>query len=99
MVEAGDKVRIKNYAKKFNGELATVDSRDGAYVYVFPDCQPENKEYPLELYEHEVELVQKKHKRVIDLFHRLHNDGMSEELSEDITQYFLDKYPELREDT
>jgi hypothetical protein len=57
LVDVGDRVRIKNFAKKFNGELGTVDYRDGYYVYVFPDCQPENKEYPLELYDHEVELI------------------------------------------
>lgn len=55
-VKAGDRVRIKNYAEKFNGEIGTVDSRDGAYVYVFIDSQPDNTEYPFELYECEVEL-------------------------------------------
>ena len=55
-VTAGDRVRIKNFAKKFDGELGTVDRRDGYYVYVFLDCQPENKKYPLELYDNEVEL-------------------------------------------
>ena len=58
MVKKGDRVRIKNFAKKFNGGLATVDSVDGYYVNVFPDSQPENKTYPLELLDNEVELVQ-----------------------------------------
>ena len=60
-VKAGDRVRIKNFAKKFNGGLGTVDSVDGYYVNVFPDSQPENKTYPLELLDNEVELVEKKH--------------------------------------
>ena len=59
MVKAGDRVYIKNYAPKFNGELGTVDYRDGAYVYVFIDSQPDNTEYPFELYDHEVELQQR----------------------------------------
>lgn len=58
LVKAGDRVRIKNYAEKWNGEIGTVDSRDGAYVYVFIDSQPDNTEYPFELYENEVEHVQ-----------------------------------------
>jgi hypothetical protein len=57
MVEAGDRVRIKNYSEKLNDELGTVDSRSGYYVYVFPDCQPDNKDYPLELYDCEVEKI------------------------------------------
>lgn len=57
VVGAGDRVRIKNYSEKFNGELGTVHSRSGYYVYVLPDCQPDNKDYPLELYDHEVEKV------------------------------------------
>jgi hypothetical protein len=56
-VEVGNRVRIKNYSEKLNGELGTVDSCDGYYVYVFPDCQPDNKKYPVELYQHEVEKV------------------------------------------
>ena len=55
MVEAGDRVSIKNYSKKLNGELGTVDHRDGAYMYVFLDCQPDNTKYPIELYDNEVE--------------------------------------------
>ena len=57
MIQEGSRVRIQNYSKKFNGELATVDHIDGGYVYVFLDCQPENKKYPLELYHHEVENI------------------------------------------
>lgn len=57
MVKAGDRVRIKCYAEKWNGEIGTVDYRDGAYVYVFIDSQPDNKKYPFELYDHEVELI------------------------------------------
>lgn len=54
MFKKGDRVKVKNYAKKFNGKLATVDRVNGFYVYVFLDCQPNNKCYPLELYETEV---------------------------------------------
>ncbi len=60
IVKAGDRVRIKNYAEKFNGEIGTVDSVDGAYVHVFIDSQPDNTEYPFELYETEVELINEK---------------------------------------
>ena len=60
MVKKGDRVRIKNFAEKFNGELGTVDSRDGYYVYVFLDCQPNNKEYPLEVYDNELDIIEDK---------------------------------------
>ena len=58
VVQVGDRVRIKRHSEKFNGELGTVDSRDGYYVYVFLDCQPDNKEYPLEVYDNELDLVE-----------------------------------------
>lgn len=57
MVIAGDRVRIKNYSETLNGETGTVAYRDGGYVYVFPDCQPDNTKYPVELYDNEVEKI------------------------------------------
>lgn len=55
--EANDTVRIKGYSKKLNGKLGVVDSTDGEYVYVFPNCQPNNTKYPVELYQSEVEVM------------------------------------------
>lgn len=57
MFEKGDRVRVKNFTDKFNGELGIVDSVDGYYVNVFLDCQPDNKDYPLELLQTEVSHV------------------------------------------
>lgn len=57
LVKKGDRVRIKNFAEKFNGEIGTVGYRNGYYVYVFIDNQPDNKKYPFELYDSEVELI------------------------------------------
>jgi hypothetical protein len=57
VIENGTRVRVKNYAPRYNGELGTVDYVDGYYVYVFLDCQPDNTEYPFELYQHEIEIV------------------------------------------
>jgi len=55
MIKVGNRVRIKNYSKTLNGEKGTVVRRDGYYVYVYPDCQPNNTKYPLELYDCELE--------------------------------------------
>ena len=56
-LKKGSRVRIKNYAANYNGRLATVTRIDGAYVYVYLDCQPKNKKYPLELLVNEVEKI------------------------------------------
>lgn len=56
-MKKGDTVRIKNYSEALNGELGTIDYIDGGYIGVFPDCQPDNTKYPVELYFHEVEIV------------------------------------------
>ena len=57
MVKAGDRVCIKSYSEELNGEFGIVSHRDGFYVYIFPDCQPDNTKYPVELYDNEVEKV------------------------------------------
>ena len=53
-VQSGDRVRIQFYSEQLNGTLGTVDRVDGQYVYVFPDIQPNNNKYPIELYPREV---------------------------------------------
>jgi len=57
MFKKGDRIRVKNFTPKFNGELGTVNKIDGFYVWVFLDCQPANKDYPLELLINEVQDV------------------------------------------
>jgi hypothetical protein len=57
----GDRVRITKYSKTLNGELGTVSFINGFYIYVYPDCQPDNTRYPIELYSSELEMVKEIH--------------------------------------
>lgn len=56
-IKKGDRIIVKNFCKKYNGEKGTVDSVNGLYVNVFLDCQPFNKSYPFELLWNEVDLI------------------------------------------
>ena len=57
-IKEGDRVRIKNYSPDLDGEEGVVHQINGEYVMVFPDCQPDNSKYPIELYSCEVEKIE-----------------------------------------